>query len=276
MTLAIVSADERMREPRGLSIVLVGPSGVGKTSQVKTLDMARTLVIDADRGSLPLLGSVVDIARPTGWIEAADLFALIGGPNRSLPPTAAYSEAHFQKIDRRLDVSRYKTFVVDSITQIGRDSFAHAEQLPEAYARSGGKDTRAAYGIHARQMINGLQQIQRGAPNKVIVLTAVLERVTDDLNRSEWRIQLEGEKTARELPAIVDQIIAYHWINLNDGKPPSRAFVCTSPNVWGFPAKDRSGKLDQVEPPDLGALIRKILGQRESGIVSPAAAVAAS
>ena len=46
-------------------------------------------------------------------------------------------------------------------------------------------------------MIAGLQQMQRGAPNKVIVMTAVLERLTDDMGRVEWRVQLEGDKTAR-------------------------------------------------------------------------------
>jgi hypothetical protein len=41
-----------------------------------------------------------------------------------------------------------------------------------------------------------------------------------------------------------------------------RGFVCTSPNPWGYPAKDRSGKLDQLEPPDLRTLIAKILPPR--------------
>jgi hypothetical protein len=69
----------------------------------------------------------------------------------------------------------------------------------------------------------------------------------------------------RELPAIVDEIITMNWVNFGDGKPPVRAFVCTNPNVWGFPAKDRSGRLEQIEPPNLGALIEKLtdLGQRK-------------
>jgi hypothetical protein len=34
-------------------------------------------------------------------------------------------------------------------------------------------------------------------------------------------------------------------------------------NPWGYPAKDRSGRLDMVEPPHLGELIAKIrTGQR--------------
>jgi hypothetical protein len=260
--MKIISADERLREPRGLSIVLAGPSGIGKTTQTKTLNLSSTLVIDADRGALPLLGCPVDVIRPDGWQSAADLFALIGGPNKALPPTSAYSEAHYQSVAGVLDVSRYTTFVLDSISQLGRESYRHAETLPEAFTRSGGKDTRAAFGIHARQMINGLQQMQRGAPNRVIVLTAVLERAPDELNRHEWRLQLEGEKTGREIFSIIDEVVTLQLIDFGDGKPPSRAFVCTPDNPWRLPAKDRSGKLDQIEPPDLGRLITKILGQR--------------
>jgi len=41
-----------------------------------------------------------------------------------------------------------------------------------------------------------------------VIFVAVLEHVTDDFNRFlEWRVQLEGGKTGRELPALVDQII---------------------------------------------------------------------
>jgi hypothetical protein len=31
-------------------------------------------------------------------------------------------------------------------------------------------------------------------------------------------------------------------------------------NPWGYPAKDRSGRLELIEPPDLGRLLAKIRG----------------
>ena len=39
-----------------------------------------------------------------------------------------------------------------------------------------------------------------------------------------------------------------------------RAFVCHTLNTWGYPAKDRSGRLDAVEEPNLGRLMEKIAG----------------
>jgi len=37
-----------------------------------------------------------------------------------------------------------------------------------------------------------------------------------------------------------------------------RAFVCDALNEWGYPAKDRSGRLDTLEEPHLGKLIEKM------------------
>ena len=39
-----------------------------------------------------------------------------------------------------------------------------------------------------------------------------------------------------------------------------RAFVTHTVNPYGYPAKDRSGRLDLLEPPDLSALIAKCAG----------------
>jgi hypothetical protein len=91
-----------------------------------------------------------------------------------------------------------------------------------------------------------------------IVFIGILETVVDDFNRTEHRLQMEGSRTSRELPAIVDEIITMHWIKFDSDDTPTRAFVCTQPNPWQYPAKDRSGRLDQIEEPHLGKLIDKI------------------
>jgi hypothetical protein len=97
-----------------------------------------------------------------------------------------------------------------------------------------------------------------------VVLLGILETVTDDYSRTEHRLQLEGARTSRELPAVVDQVITYNWIDFGDGAL-TRAFVCTTPNPWGFPAKDRSGRLQQVEEPHLGKLLTKLSTGSTSG-----------
>jgi len=42
-----------------------------------------------------------------------------------------------------------------------------------------------------------------------------------------------------------------------------RRLVCRAGNPFGLPAKDRSGRLDVTEPPDLDALLSKINSTRK-------------
>jgi hypothetical protein len=257
--MKIISADERLAEQRGAKVLIIGPTGVGKTSLLKTLDPERTLFVDIEAGDLSVLDLPVPTIRLDDWATARDLACRIGGPNKSFAPTACYSEAHYQAIGgARENLDRYETIFIDSLTAVTRLSFRWSEQQLEAYSdRTGRKDTRGAYGLHGREMILWLNQLQH-ARAKHVVFVGILERVVDDFNVATWQLQSEGAKTSRELPGIVDQIVTFQFLDFGDGKAPSRGFVCTSPNPWGYPAKDRSGRLDQIEAPDLGNLLRKL------------------
>jgi hypothetical protein len=262
----IIGADQRLSERRGVKALIVGPSGVGKTFLLSTLDPTRTLFADIESGDLSVLGVPVDTIRINDWAAARDLACRIGGPDPSFPETACYSRAHYEAIGGELEnLAKYNVIFVDSITAVSRLSFRWAEQQPESFAeRSGRKDTRAAYGLHARELINWLNQLQH-ARSKNVIFVAILEKIVDEFNKIEWQVQLEGSKTGRELPGIVDQIITMNWIDFGDGAP-TRAFVCTNPNQWGWPAKDRSGRLEQIEKPHLGELIEKLTRKENANV----------
>jgi energy-coupling factor transporter ATP-binding protein EcfA2 len=256
----IISATERLAEERGAKILLVGPTGVGKTSQARMLDPATTLLIDSEAGDLSIQDVPVDTVRVDDWSTARDLACRVGGPNPSFAPTACYSQAHYEAVGGPLEnLHRYQTIVADSITDLSRLSFRWAEQQPEARSeRTGAKDLRGAYGLHAREMLLWLQQLQH-VRGKNVIFVGILERVVDEFNHAEFQLQMEGQKVPREIGGIVDEIITMNFVDFGDGKPV-RAFVCTSPNPWGYPAKDRSGRLEQVEEPHLGKLLEKLVG----------------
>jgi hypothetical protein len=129
---------------------------------------------------------------------------------------------------------------------------------PEAFSdRTGKADLRSVYGLHARELLLFVRQLQ-SASGVNIIMTCALETITDDYGRITHGLQMEGQRAPREIPGIIDVIVTMNSIDFGDAKP-IRVFICTSPNAWNFPAKDRSGKLDQIEKPDLGALIAKIL-----------------
>jgi hypothetical protein len=274
--MKIITADERLNERPGAKILIIGPSGIGKTSLLRTMPpamLASTLFVDIEAGDIAVSDLPVASVRPRTWAECRDLACVLGGFNPALPANVAYSEAHFNEVMKNSELAQlvgYEILFVDSLTAGGRLCFTWAEQQPEAFTDRGRKDLRAVYGLHARSMLGWLNQLQHARARNVIFL-AVLEKSVDDLNVATWQPQIEGGKTGRELPAIVDEIITMTWIDFGDRKLV-RALVCTNPNPWGYPAKDRSGRLGQFEPPNLGALIDKLTGpgqRKPFNIVSP-------
>jgi energy-coupling factor transporter ATP-binding protein EcfA2 len=270
MTIEIIPADGRSKAPRGAKMLVVGPTGIGKTSLLKTLDPAMTLFIDIEAGDLAVQHVAVDTLRPRTWPQCRDIACILAGPNPAVPADAVYSEAHYNAVLGELGGTwplkrrSYSTYFVDSLTAVGRLCFAWSSQQPEAFSeRSGKKDLRGAYGLHAREQVAWLMQLQQARTINVVFL-GILETVVDDYNRTEHRLQLEGARTGRELPAVVDQVITYHWVDFGDGVP-TRSFVCTSPNQWAYPAKDRSGRLQTFEQPHLGKLLAKLSAKPTDG-----------
>jgi hypothetical protein len=113
-------------------------------------------------------------------------------------------------------------------------------------------------------MIAWLTHLQH-ARGRNVIFVGILDEKLDDFNRKVFVPQIDGSKTGLELPGIVDQVMTLAEIKTDapPGKPPVPSFrglVCQTLNPWGYPAKDRSGRLDLLEPPDLGRLFAKIRG----------------
>ena len=261
MSLPIISADERLNEKRGIKGVLLGKSGIGKTSQLLTLPESNTLFFDLEAGDIAVQDWHGNSIRPKTWQECRDFAVFIGGPNPALRDDQVYSQAHYNAICEQLgdpkELDQYETIFIDSITVAGRLCFQWCKGQPQAYSEKTGKaDTRGAYGLHGQEMIAWLTHLQH-TRNKNIWFVGILDEKLDDFNRKQFSAQIEGAKTSLELPGIVDQVVTLAAVDAED-ETSYRAFVNHTLNPWNYPAKDRSGRLEMIEQPHLGKLMEKI------------------
>jgi hypothetical protein len=271
MVLHITTHDKRLsRSANKTTIALFGLPGVGKTSLLRGLPADKTLCVDLEAG----LKSVQDWRGPSIPIrcyeDAVDLACMIGGPNPGADPQGYFSRGHYQHLitanpDLVPLIADTSIIFVDSLTDLTRQALDWARMQPEAFSeRSRKPDTRSAYGLMAREVITLLKHLQH-APGKTVITVGVLEKVTDEFGKVTWQPQIEGGKVGRELPGIVDQVISMALFSRHsDGtwqhdpdRGTERRFVCKA-NPFGLPGKDRSGRLDETEPPDLAALLHKI------------------
>jgi len=259
--LPIIGADQRLAEKRGIKGCIFGKSGIGKTSLLWTLESESTLFFDLEAGDLAIEGWTGDSIRPKTWQECRDFAVFIGGPNPALREDQPYSQAHFDAVCERFGdpavLAKYETVFIDSITVAGRLCFQWCKGQPQAFSeRSGKPDMRGAYGLHGQEMIAWLTHLQH-TRNKNIWFVGILDERIDDFNRKVFTAQIEGSKTGLELPGIVDQVIAMAELADDEGNG-YRAFINHTLNPWGYPAKDRSGRLEMIEEPHLGRLMAKI------------------
>lgn len=272
MPIKIITADERLRAAPKINIALFAEPKVGKTFQARTLDPKSTLFVDLEAGVLAIqgwTGDVVDVrseATRLGvhpWDFCRALVCWLGGPDPAAPADSPYGASAYAGYVAALgdpaDFAGKTTIFWDSITEAARHCFAWCQTQPDAFSEKTGKpDTRGAYGLHGREMVRWLKQIQH-IPGRSTVVVCILNRHEDDLKRVSWVPQIDGSKTVNELPGIFDELVTMAFIDNTEGQK-FRAFVCHKDNQWGYPAGDRSGRLDLLEPPDLGALMAKIHG----------------
>lgn len=269
MAFRLITPQERLSTDYNKTTgVIYGRAKVGKTTLVKTLPPETTLFVNLEAGMKAVQdfkGCNIDVHT---FEDAADAACLLAGISPSSGPTDFFSSSHYDyvrtKLYPQINPDWFKLSYWDSITDLTRIAMIWAQRQPSAFNKYGKPDLRGAYGEMGRQVIRLLRHVQH-TPGKSVFFVGGLDAYINEAQQLVFEPQAEGNKTKSELPYIVDQVITFSDFDYTDagfvhniGKGKFRALCCKSPNPWGLPAGDRSGKLDMIEEPHLGRLIEKI------------------
>jgi ABC-type iron transport system FetAB ATPase subunit len=206
--------------------LIVGSSGVGKTTLAKTLEESRTLIISAESGLLSLKGTNIDVYEVNSSNEVKEAIA--------------YAVNNQDK---------YDNLFFDSLTEIGEIFFS---ELKPKYDKKQNFNLYEHYTTELTKLLKWLRDLK--GFNKY--LTCLDKMVQKDFTEV-ISIDLIQKSLAKKIPALFDEVF-YMAIHEKEDGTNVRA-ICTDNSVIDF-AKDRSGKLNKYEKPDLGIITNKILG----------------
>ena len=209
---------------QGIKINLYGGAGSGKTTSVQTTGEP-TLMVSAEAGLLPLRNTKADIK----VVEVHNMDDIEGVYNHLVGG------------------SDFKWVFIDSITEIA--------EVVLAYELMQSKDPRKSYGEMATKMIQ-LIKMFRDLPGYDIVMTAKMSRVQDDNGKLIYGPSMPGRQLGHQLPYLFD-IVAPLRVERNTEGDLERMLQMVRDDQ--FEAKDRSGKLDRFEEPNLANIKAKIL-----------------
>ena len=211
----------------GVKILCYGQAGAGKTTLIRTLPAPITL--SAEGGLLALQGADLP------FVEIASM--------------ADLHEAYSWLVSSD-EARQYESIAIDSISEIAEVCLIAEKRVA--------KDPRQAYGAMIDQMSEVVRAF-RDLPRHVYV-SAKLDKSADELGKVAYAPSMPGAKLGQALPYFFDEVLALRVEKNEAAGEPVRGLQTQGDGIWT--AKDRSGRLDAWEAPDVGAVIAKIGGSR--------------
>jgi phage nucleotide-binding protein len=215
---------ETLVNKQGVKILVYGAAGVGKTTLCATAP-GKKLMIDMESGLLSVKDQkdidVIQVKEAKEIIEICEALK-----NKELV---------------------YDTVCLDSVSEMSEIllNFEKARQ----------KDIRAAYG-NVQDTVTGVMRAYRDLHMNVVFVSK-MERVAEPT--ASYEPKMVGSKLGQSITYFFDEVLALRVIEEQDdeGNIVRNRWLQTDVGQ-GYVAKDRSGKLDGFELPDLSAVLQKL------------------
>lgn len=230
---------KEMIESRKISIMVHGEDGRGKTTLAKTLPYStdEILYVAADPGQLALQPNKynsrdltnVDYVSPKTGQDFKDVAKYIA------------TKAH----------KKYKVVFIDGLDEVGKDALRLFKDKERGKPRP---NMQRAYGEMADSMSLWIGQILDSPVSSVFITHTEYNEQAD----IPYTPKFPGRKMAEELNEIFDEIFCLRQARKTPDSKPEMLLQC-SPFIDGrYKVKDRSGRLDDFEKPDLKVVLDKI------------------
>jgi phage nucleotide-binding protein len=207
----------------GVKILTHAPSGYGKTWLIRTLPTP--FIISAESGLLSLSDCDIPYAEVSTIEDVQDVY---------LWAMQSEESKHFESI------------ALDSISEIA--------EVVLSSEKSKSKDGRAAYG-EMNDIMGQLIRSFRDIKGKNVYMSAKTEKVLDEKGRILYGPSMPGKSLTVQIPYWFDMVFALRVETADDGQK-WRGLLCEGDDIWM--AKNRGGRLEKWESPDLGAIIKKV------------------
>lgn len=205
----------------GIHLLFYGGTGVGKTSQIPTLE--NVVMVAAEKRLL----SIVQAGIP--YYELLDI-------------------DHLPEIYNQIKRSNFKNVVFDSLSEIA-EMFLEKEKPKH-------KNQQQAY-MKMQEYITGLVRgLRVNLPGKNIICIAKQEKIQDETGRLIYGPAFPGKNLCQLLPYMFDQIFC---LRVENSEGIKKRVIQTGDDGI-YIAKDSSWKLNDLEYDTLGNLIKKIGG----------------
>lgn len=222
------------KSARFVKALAYGDAGVGKTVLCATAP--NPIIISAESGLLSLSHLNIPVIEVKTLQDVQDAYKFI-------------TESE--------EAKQFETVCLDSITEI-------AEVMLSQYKKDD-KDPRKSYGQLADHMAQ-LVRTFRDLEERNVYFSAKMIRIEDEYSGiSTFRPGMPGKTLVNGLPFFFDEVLALRIGEEEDG---TKFRYLQTESDMQYTAKDRSGKLDLIERPDLTYIFDKVLG-KENPRTSP-------
>jgi len=214
----------------GVKFLVYGGAGVGKTKLCATAP--DPVIISAEAGLLSLRDTNIPV------IQVANLQDL--------------GEA-YKFVTESEEAKDFQTICLDSLSEIGETCLS-AE-------RASTNDPRKAYG-EMQDRIMATVRLFRDIAGRHVYFSAKQERQEDDHKVVTYQPSMPGRQVGPALPYLFDEVFALRAEEDVEGNV--QRWLQTQPDRQ-YSAKDRSGRLERFEEPNLTNIINKIIEEATHG-----------